>query len=596
MVIQLDDSKKSDDFEARFGARSIRYTEGMSEHDGFLQAVREAPDDDAPRLIYADWLDDHGEHARAEFIRAQCALARLGEGDEEYWPLRVRAGRLQAEHGKRWAKPLRHLVRRWTFRRGFVEDVTLSADAFLRHGDELFRAAPVRNVRLLHAGGRVGALARCPNLARLHGLDLRHTEGLDAASVAPLLASRHLAGLRSLGLRGTGLCSGPGLRALAACPNLANLTALDLSEHRRDVARGRRSVLRTSGFEAFEHWSERSPDGALDAGAMRSLVESPYLTRLQSLALAGYGTAFAEGALDVLLSSRVLAGLTGLDLSMDWPSPDMASGVALLQSLARVPQATRLRALRLRKVHSFGAASELAAAPCLAGLTTLELEDAYLRAEWLAALVGGTLPSLTTLRLRGTMFSRWNCREGPAILLGATGLPRLTTLDLHQTTVGPAGVRALLAGPLLRQLRWLSLGNRSGLGSAPVGSEAVQALAASPDAGRLVHLDLGNNDVDDTAAIALGSSPHLRGLISLNLWHNDVGPWGASALEALPSLAFLDLRSNRLPRATTDDLRRRFGPGVRYGLGRRLTDDLSPHSPPPGAPPPPAGADDEIPF
>jgi uncharacterized protein (TIGR02996 family) len=25
----------------------------------FLQAIMAAPDDDAPRLIYADWLDEH---------------------------------------------------------------------------------------------------------------------------------------------------------------------------------------------------------------------------------------------------------------------------------------------------------------------------------------------------------------------------------------------------------------------------------------------------------------------------------------------------------------------------------------------------------
>ena len=35
------------------------------------------PADDAPRLIYADWLEEHGDSARAEFIRVQCELARL---------------------------------------------------------------------------------------------------------------------------------------------------------------------------------------------------------------------------------------------------------------------------------------------------------------------------------------------------------------------------------------------------------------------------------------------------------------------------------------------------------------------------------------
>jgi uncharacterized protein (TIGR02996 family) len=42
-----------------------------------LRAVCHSPADDAPRLVYADWLDEHGRPERAEFIRVQCELARL---------------------------------------------------------------------------------------------------------------------------------------------------------------------------------------------------------------------------------------------------------------------------------------------------------------------------------------------------------------------------------------------------------------------------------------------------------------------------------------------------------------------------------------
>jgi uncharacterized protein (TIGR02996 family) len=37
----------------------------------FLRDVIEHPDDDAPRLIFADWLDDNSDSDRAEFIRVQ---------------------------------------------------------------------------------------------------------------------------------------------------------------------------------------------------------------------------------------------------------------------------------------------------------------------------------------------------------------------------------------------------------------------------------------------------------------------------------------------------------------------------------------------
>ena len=42
-----------------------------------LRGVEAAPDDDLPRLVYADWLDEHGRHARGEFIRVQCELASI---------------------------------------------------------------------------------------------------------------------------------------------------------------------------------------------------------------------------------------------------------------------------------------------------------------------------------------------------------------------------------------------------------------------------------------------------------------------------------------------------------------------------------------
>src|SRR5437016_2642828 len=66
----------------------------MTEDQAFLQAILEAHDDDAPRLVYADWLDDHGDEWRAEFIRVQCEAARLPEGDPRRRELAARADEL----------------------------------------------------------------------------------------------------------------------------------------------------------------------------------------------------------------------------------------------------------------------------------------------------------------------------------------------------------------------------------------------------------------------------------------------------------------------------------------------------------------------
>ena len=44
---------------------------------GLLRAILDDPHDDVPRLVYADWLEEHGdetERVRAEFIRVQIEL------------------------------------------------------------------------------------------------------------------------------------------------------------------------------------------------------------------------------------------------------------------------------------------------------------------------------------------------------------------------------------------------------------------------------------------------------------------------------------------------------------------------------------------
>jgi uncharacterized protein (TIGR02996 family) len=48
------------------------------DEQAFLAAVLADPQDDAPRLIYADWLDEQGRCEQAEFIRVQMELAATG--------------------------------------------------------------------------------------------------------------------------------------------------------------------------------------------------------------------------------------------------------------------------------------------------------------------------------------------------------------------------------------------------------------------------------------------------------------------------------------------------------------------------------------
>src|SRR5262245_52930609 len=120
----------------------------MAQEDAFLEAIIRDPDDDGLRLIYADWLEEHDD-PRGEFIRVQCALARLPDDDPRRRELVVREQELRDAHWQRWLGPLAklpgHYAWIWQYRRGLLEHVTLPARPFLEHADELFRLGPIRH-------------------------------------------------------------------------------------------------------------------------------------------------------------------------------------------------------------------------------------------------------------------------------------------------------------------------------------------------------------------------------------------------------------------------------------------------------------------
>jgi uncharacterized protein (TIGR02996 family) len=125
--------------------------------EAFLADIREQPEDDTPRLVYADWLDDHGEPDRADFIRVQIDLARMDSDDERRPELERREQALSQQHGKAWSAPLRRYSRQ--FQRGFADQVTLPAETFLAHAEDVFRLTPAWHVKLRSVKPHVAALA-----------------------------------------------------------------------------------------------------------------------------------------------------------------------------------------------------------------------------------------------------------------------------------------------------------------------------------------------------------------------------------------------------------------------------------------------------
>jgi hypothetical protein len=214
---------------------------GVVADDVLLEACRLMPDDDAPRLVWADAVG--GE--RGELVVIQCDLARGGLAPVEAVARRSRERELLATHGREWAG-LGAFGDHFEFRRGFVEALKLDAGSFVEHGEEIFRRAPL--LRSLTATGLTEALDKLHRLldsavfSRLHGLDLCGTEiatelppfgwvyDPDSDEVARILAeSGTLARLRALGFSESRL-SVAGARHLEASGDLQHLERMWLHQ------------------------------------------------------------------------------------------------------------------------------------------------------------------------------------------------------------------------------------------------------------------------------------------------------------------------------------------------------------------------------
>lgn len=138
-----------------------------------LALVLRYPENDGPRLVFAEWCERNGEEDRAAFVWIQCVLARAGAREvAEFGGRRVSVAALRKRERElltamldtgtpeRRARTIASWV--WSdgvfgpdvavigrqFRRGFIESVSLTSAQWVARGDAIVAAHPVRNVRL----------------------------------------------------------------------------------------------------------------------------------------------------------------------------------------------------------------------------------------------------------------------------------------------------------------------------------------------------------------------------------------------------------------------------------------------------------------
>jgi uncharacterized protein (TIGR02996 family) len=165
---------------------------------GFLQAITAQPDEDAPRLIYADWLEDSDQAQRAELIRAQVELARLPDDSQHRREVAFRARQLLDQHAEGWARALGEDLHDWQFVRGQIEKVGLMAEDLQEQAAGLFAVTPLRRLWVTELYD-VEPLRSIPASNRLTGLDLCGND-IDTSTLEQLAGLEQLGNLRVLGL------------------------------------------------------------------------------------------------------------------------------------------------------------------------------------------------------------------------------------------------------------------------------------------------------------------------------------------------------------------------------------------------------------
>lgn len=171
-----------------------------NDRDSFLQALRAEPENDQLALIFADWLEENGDDARAELIRVNVEVhgQEQPHRDHALWARYKQALTPLVEEFRIKVAPeewMWHLSFR--FRRGFVHHLELPVRWLVEWSDAIEREAPLLEkltVGRVHGWGK--QLAQCPLLEKITELEVE--SWISVADAKAIASSPHLKQLQSL--------------------------------------------------------------------------------------------------------------------------------------------------------------------------------------------------------------------------------------------------------------------------------------------------------------------------------------------------------------------------------------------------------------
>jgi uncharacterized protein (TIGR02996 family) len=220
----------------------------------FLAAINAHLDADVPRLMFADWLQENGDEARAEFIRLQIRLHNEQPSDANRAE-RIRELELQHAHRERWQAGFPDWCQRGSYRRGFRFHVSATARQWIKDGAEVRRLTPLAHLTLSRTVDNESVFAQ-PSLLGLHRLFLDDPRGDCFAALADAPALDSLSGLTITDCR--------------AAPGALRHTASILGRSSRFANLARVWVNNAPIGDAFVHGLASNP-------VVRNLIEADFL-------------------------------------------------------------------------------------------------------------------------------------------------------------------------------------------------------------------------------------------------------------------------------------------------------------------------------
>jgi uncharacterized protein (TIGR02996 family) len=440
----------------------------------FLDAVRTSPDDDEPRLVYADLLQQRNS-PWGELIVVQCAIARhqkSGDTMSDAYAALLRSERAVLATRDEWWNTELGYPDVVSFSRGFPDDVRFANATELKAAQPWLRHFPALSmIRVNLVEGEVLRLYTIDHLPTRGLLLLPQAEPspgymldfLDAGVLATWLA-KVAPQLETFGIHGD--VEERALVKLLRSTVLASIKRLILTDGR----------VRNLAF--FDQCVARPEEVILDANLLNWIVVPP--AAFQDLRRFSVHNTRVPMSYIVALVGRssnlrsLIAGGSRLDeyASLLNPATTALDGLEQLDISSSNLTPVMLRPMAERFTQ----------------LADLDIGANALNDEDVATLMTAAAPNLRRIGLSK------NDDIGPASIEAiAKRAVNIETLALWHTRVGDRGAEIIASSPIFSTLRTLELSNA---GLTPKG---VEALASSSTLPSVLRLEVSAGEVGDAA-------------------------------------------------------------------------------------------------